>query len=90
KMEVLYTYLTGTQFRQRVEAIVEGFSAMKEDLDKEKRAFQKIWAAREQQLEKVLASTAGMYGDLQGLVGANMPKIEPLELELLPPTKESE
>jgi hypothetical protein len=54
---------------------------MKEDLDREKRAIQKQWAAREKQIEKVLANTAGMYGDLQqGLVGANMLRIEPLEM----------
>jgi hypothetical protein len=80
KLEILYSYLTGTQFRQRVEAIVEGFTAMKDDLDKEKRAVQKLWSVREQQIEKVTMNTAGMYGDLQGLVGANMPRIEPLEL----------
>jgi hypothetical protein len=85
KMEILYTYLTGTQFRQRVEAIVEGFSTMKDDLEHEKRAIQKQWAAREKQIEKVLANTAGMVGDLQGLVGANMLRIEPLEMEKLEP-----
>jgi hypothetical protein len=54
---------------------------MKEDLDHEKRAIQKQWAAREKQIEKVLANTAGMVGDLQqGLVGANMLRIEPLEM----------
>jgi hypothetical protein len=54
---------------------------MKEDLDREKRAIQKQWAAREKQIEKVLANTAGMVGDLQqGLVGANMLRIEPLEM----------
>jgi hypothetical protein len=88
KMEILYTYLTGTQFRQRVEAIVEGFSTMKDDLEHEKRAIQKQWAAREKQIEKVLANTAGMVGDLQGLVGANMLRIEPLEMEKLEAGKE--
>jgi hypothetical protein len=67
-----------------VEAIVEGFTNMKEDLDQEKRAIQKQWAVREKQIEKVLINTTGMYGDLTGLVGANMPKIESLEIGRLP------
>ncbi len=78
KMEILYGYLTGVEFKQRVEAIVEAFSSMSEDLKKEKLAYQKIWAQREKQIEKVIANTAGMYGDLNGLV--TLPKIETLEL----------
>ncbi len=84
KMEVLYNYLTGTAFRQRVEAIVETFTSMKKDLDKEKKGMQSLWAKREQQLGKVVENTAGMYGELQGLIGANLPKIESLELDQLP------
>ncbi len=85
KMELLYNYLTGVSFRQRVEAIVEAFQAMQADLDREKRAFQKMWASREQQLGRVLNNTAGMYGDIQGIVGASLPKIDTLELEAATP-----
>lgn len=81
KMDFLYNYLTGTQFKQRIETIVEAFRTMQEDLDKEKRAIQKSWAAREQQLVRVLTSTVGMYGDIQGIVGASLPKIASLELQ---------
>jgi hypothetical protein len=81
KMDFLYNYLTGTQFKQRIETIVESFRTMQEDLDKEKRVIQKGWAAREQQLVRVLTSTVGMYGDIQGIVGASLPKIAALELE---------
>ncbi|MBW2637012.1 MAG: DUF2130 domain-containing protein, partial [Deltaproteobacteria bacterium] len=63
KMEVLYTYLSGTEFRQKVEAIVEAFVTMKKDLDQEKRAMTKIWSKREKQIERVINNTAGMYGD---------------------------
>src|SRR5574337_516474 len=80
KMEQLYDYLTGTDFRQRVEAIAEAFVAMKEDLDRERRAIEKIWAAREKQLGRALSGLAGMYGDMQGLVGASLPKVAHLEL----------
>jgi hypothetical protein len=81
KMEFLYNYLTGTQFKQRIETIVESFRTMQEDLEKEKRTIQKAWAVREQQLARVLTSTVGMYGDIQGIVGASLPKIASLELE---------
>ncbi|MBZ0169651.1 hypothetical protein MELA_02496 [Candidatus Methylomirabilis lanthanidiphila] len=80
KMEQLYDYLTGTDFRQRVEAIAEAFVAMKADLDRERRAVEKIWAARDKQLGRALSGLAGMYGDMQGLVGASLPKVAHLEL----------
>jgi hypothetical protein len=83
KMEMVYQYLTGPRFRQRVQAIVEGFSSMKEDLDKEKKAITKQWAKREEQIERVMLSTAGMYGDLQGIAGKTVQEIEGLELKAL-------
>lgn len=79
KMEVLYNYLTGVEFKQRVEAIVEAFSSMDEGLKKERIAYEKIWAEREKQIRKVIANTVGMYGDLSGLV--TLPQIKTLELE---------
>ncbi|MEP9412432.1 MAG: DUF2130 domain-containing protein [Candidatus Brocadia sp.] len=80
KMEVLYNYLSGPEFRQRIEAIVESFKAMKEDLDQEKRAMIKMWAKREKQIEKIVSNTIGMYGDMEGIIGASMPQIKSLEL----------
>lgn len=75
KMEVLYGYLSGTEFRHKVEAIVEAFVGMKHDLDKERRVMTRIWAKREKQIEQVVNNTAGMYGDVQGLLG---PAIQPI------------
>ncbi len=83
KAEMVYQYLTGTRFRQRVEAIVEAFNSMQEDLDKERKAIQKQWAKREQQLERVITATAGMYGDLQGIAGKSIQQVEGLELPAL-------
>jgi hypothetical protein len=83
KMEIMYQYLTGPRFRQRVQAIVEAFTTMQEDLDKEKKAITKQWAKREQQIERVMQSTIGMYGDLQGIAGKTMQEIEGLELKML-------
>ncbi len=80
KMESIYNYLSGPEFRQRVEGIVEAFSAMKEDLESEKRAMTKIWAKREKQIERVTLNTTGMYGDMHGIIGSTMPEIKTLEL----------
>jgi hypothetical protein len=83
KMEMLYGYLTGTHFRQRIQAIVEAFTTMKEDLDREKKAIMKQWAKREEQTERVMQATVGLYGDLQGIAGKSLPEIEMLEMEAL-------
>lgn len=83
KTEMVYQYLTGPRFRQRVEAIVEAFSSMQSDLDKEKRAIMKQWAKRQEQIERVMGATVGMWGDFQGIVGRSLLEIEGLELESL-------
>jgi hypothetical protein len=80
KMEMLYSYLSGTDFKQRVEPIVESFIAMRDDLEREKRAMELAWSKREKQIQKVVRSVAGLYGDMQGIIGATLPKIEYLEL----------
>jgi hypothetical protein len=85
KTEMIYQYLTGPRFRHRVEAIVEAFSSMQEDLDKEKKAIIKQWAKREEQIDRVMQATAGMYGDLQGIAGKTILEIEGLELRALNP-----
>jgi hypothetical protein len=81
KMEVLYAYLSGDEFRHRVEAIVEAFSAMQDQLHKERRAMERLWHEREKQIERIMTNTAGMYGDVRGLIGAGMPEIQLLALE---------
>ena len=88
KTELVYQYLTGPRFRQRVQAIVESFSAMKEDLDKERKVIMKQWAKRDEQIERVMQSTVGMYGDLQGIAGKTIQEIEGLELKALEDVKE--
>jgi hypothetical protein len=83
KTEMIYQYLTGPRFRQRVEAIVEAFSTMQEDLDKERKAIMRQWAKREEQIMRVMGATVGMYGDLQGIAGKSLQEIEGLELKSL-------
>lgn len=83
KMERMYDYLTGTQFRHRVQAIVEQFTAMEEDLRRERRAIEKMWAKRDQQILGAVRATAGMWGDLQGIAGQSIPEVEGLDINLL-------
>lgn len=83
KTEMVYQYLTGPRFRHRVEAIVEAFSNMQDDLDKERKVIMKQWAKRQGQIESVMNSTVGMYGDLQGIAGKSLQEIEGLEFPAL-------
>lgn len=81
KMEQLYEYLSGHEFRQRIEAIVEAFVTMQGDLESERRAMEKQWAKRERSIRQVINHTAGLYGGVQSIVGqATLPEIKSLEL----------
>ena len=81
KMKVLYEYLTGNEFKHRVEGIVEAFGTLQDDIEREKRWFSAKWARQEKQIRKVMDHTHGMYGDLQALVGKPLPEIKSLELD---------
>jgi len=83
KMEEVYHYLTGMKFRQRVEAVVEKFNDMREDLDKERKFMGRQWAKRETQIFSVIESTVGLVGDLQAIAGKAMPEIPSLDMPLL-------
>jgi hypothetical protein len=78
KAEMVYNYLTGTQFKQRVESMVEAYATMRDDLEEEKRIMGKTWAKREKQIDKFIENAAGMYGDLQG-IGATLQSVKLLE-----------
>ena len=80
KMHMLYDYLTSSTFRMQVEAIVEGFTIMKADLDAEKRSMQRIWKQREKQIEKVITNTIDMYGSIKGIAGNAIQSVKLLEL----------
>lgn len=81
KMELLYQYLAGDAFRQRVQGIVEAFTSMQEQLARERRAMERLWREREKQIERVVTHTVGMYGEMRGLIGATLPAIPELELD---------
>lgn len=80
KMELLYQYIASHEFRQRVEALVEVYAEMQSQITKEQTAYTRIWQQRQMQLHRLLASTAGLYGEIQGLVGSTLPEIKGLEL----------
>lgn len=80
KMQMLYNFLTGNEFKQQIEAIVEGFSALKEGIGKERIQMEKLWKEREKQLEKVLLNTSHFYGSVKGIAGNAISDIKTLEL----------
>jgi hypothetical protein len=83
KMEQIYQYLMGPRFRQRIDAAIEKFGDMREDLERERKFMTKQWAKREVQIINVIETTAGMYGDMQGIAGRALPEIESLAIPML-------
>ncbi|MDH3687980.1 MAG: DUF2130 domain-containing protein [Gammaproteobacteria bacterium] len=83
KMELMYSYLTSVEFRQRIEAIVEGFSELKIALDREKNAMLRIWKSREKQIEKIMNNTIDMFGAVKGIAGNSVASIPSLDLPAL-------
>ncbi len=80
KMDMLYDFLTSNTFRMQIEAIVEGFTQMKSDLESEKRSMQRIWKQRDKQIEKVVTNTIDMYGSIKGIAGNAIQSVKALEL----------
>lgn len=80
KRDVVYAYVNSIEFKQRIQVIAEAFTEMNNDIEKEKRAYQAIWAKREKQVQRVLDNTFGIYGDLKGLTGGTIQEIKILEL----------
>lgn len=80
KRDVVYAYVNSVDFKQRIQTIAEAFIEIKNDIDKEKRSYQAIWAKREKQVQRVIDNTFGIYGDLKGLTGGAIQEIKLLEL----------
>ncbi|WQR93029.1 DUF2130 domain-containing protein [Helicobacter pylori] len=80
KMDLLYHYLTSSEFSMQVNAIIEGFEQLRADLESEKRAMARIWKSREKQMEKVFEGTINMYGSIKGIVGNAIGQVKALEL----------
>jgi hypothetical protein len=83
KMEVLYHYLSDSTFKNRITGIVDAFTTMQKDLIKERKAVTAAWAKREQQIFQALKNASGLYGDLQGIIGGQLPTVESLEFPAL-------
>lgn len=81
KMEALYQFLVGPEFRHRVEAIVENYGTLQSEIEKEKRASALRWAHQEKAIRAVIDNTIGMYGDLQGITSRALPPIKSLEID---------
>ena len=83
KMNILFSYLSGTEFKHRIEAIIESFTGMQTEIEKEKRYFSNKWARDEKNIRQVIDNTFGMHGDLKGIIGGVLPQIKGLDnLEL--------
>lgn len=80
KMQMLYTFLTGNEFRSQVEGIIDAFTTLQDDLEKEKRAMMNAWKKREKQIERVKANTINMYSSVEGIAGSSIQSIESLGL----------
>jgi hypothetical protein len=83
KMQMLYDFLTGNEFKQHIEAIVEGFTSMKTNLARERLAMEKLWAERDKQLDKVLLNMSGMYGSIKGIAGNAVAEVKLLDVDNL-------
>jgi len=81
KMEALYQYLAGSEFKQKIEGIVEAFTSMQDQLNKERRSMGRVWKQREKEIERVIKNTVGLYGDMQGIIGGRIPTVPALELD---------
>ncbi len=80
KAEVVFTYITSREFQQQVENIVDAYREIHGQILKERTAFEKIWKQREVQAQRIITSTANIFGTLQGTAGASMPQIKGLDL----------
>lgn len=83
KMSLLYDYIAGPDFQDRMKHIVDTFVTMKTDLDTERRAMERLWKQREKQIEKIILNTTSLHGELGGIVGRDLPAIEALDLKAL-------
>lgn len=83
KMSMLYDYIAGPEFQDRMKHILETFIAMKTDLETERRAMERIWKQREKQIEKIIVNTTSLHGELGGIVGRDLPALESLDLKAL-------
>src|SRR4051812_25246857 len=81
----LYEYLTGDDYKNRIEGVIEAMVTMQEELDRERRAFMRIWKQREMTIERALNQMGSVYGSLRGIAGAKLGDIDALSLSSVRP-----
>jgi len=79
KMQMLYTYISGNEFRQQIESIAESFQSLQSSIIKEKIQMEKIWKERQKQLERAFINTAHIYASMKGILGASVNDVPLLE-----------
>lgn len=80
RLEIVFNYLTSAKFKDKMENILTAFQEMQNQVTEERKAFEARWKKREALLENVIKNTSGMYGDLSGILGARLQKVDYLEL----------
>ena len=80
KMNMIYAYVTGNEFKQKLEAAFESYHDMQEDLMKEKTVMMSQWAKREKRLLKAMENLVCLYGDVRGIAGGAVQEIKALEM----------
>lgn len=81
KAGLVYQYLIGPIFKSKIETIIEAFNSMSDDLARERKAIEKMWAKRAMQIDRVVTSTVGMYGDLQGIAGKSLQELKAMDVD---------
>lgn len=84
KMHILYNFLTSNEFKQQMEAIVNGYAAMRNQIETEKRAMKRQWKEREKQLDIIIDGATDMYGSIKGIAGNAIQPIHALEFAEMP------
>ena len=79
KMAQLYDFLTSNEFKLNIQAIVESFIQMEDDLNKERRTMESLWKQREKQIRKVMSNTSALYGSIRGIAGNAIQSVSQLE-----------
>lgn len=80
KADMVYSYLTSDAFVQQIQSIIEVHKNLQAQIQRERAAYEKLWKEREAQAERILTSTAGIYGSIQGMAGQSLPAVKGLDL----------
>lgn len=80
KLQEIYDYIVSEAFRHKIESHFESVRCLREDLETEKRAMERIWKKREVQIQRLDRSMSQMFGEIQGIAGPALPPVKGSEL----------